>query len=305
MLGRKCPSRKCGKYFKIKPGTGLTGKDLPCRCPYCGFTGPTSRFNTADQIDFAKAAALTQISREIHDSLKGLEFEQKPTGPFGIGLSVKVTGRPQTYRHYYREKELETDVVCDQCTLAYAIYGAFAFCPDCGSHNSFNILSKNLDLAEKLLMLAVGQDRVLAEHLVGDALENVVSAFDGFGREICRAAAPKASNPADAVRFQNLVGACGRVQKLFAFDMMTAVSVQDWDFACKCFQKRHLLAHKLGVIDDNYVQATKDPAAMVGRKVRIESQEVKRLSEIVRQLGAKLTSQLLPPQPTNKPTAET
>jgi hypothetical protein len=27
----------------------------------------------------------------------------------------------------------------------------------------------------------------LAEHLIGDALENVVSAFDGFGREIWRA----------------------------------------------------------------------------------------------------------------------
>ena len=93
--------------------------------------------------------------------------------------------------------------------LVYAIYGAFAFCPDCGSHNSFTILGKNLELAEKLLALAATQEREMAGHLVGDALENVVSAFDGFGRELCRVAAPKATNPSDAedVRFQNLIGA--------------------------------------------------------------------------------------------------
>jgi hypothetical protein len=37
------------------------------------------------------------------------------------------------------------------------------------------------------LDLAATVDADLAEHLIGDALENVVSAFDGFGREIWRA----------------------------------------------------------------------------------------------------------------------
>lgn len=134
------------------------------------------------------------------------------------------------------------------------------------------------------------------EQLVGDALENVVSAFDGFGRELCRVAAPTATNPADAddVRFQNLIGARARVQKLFGFDMTTSVAVGDWEFACRCFQKRHLLAHKMGVIDDDYLLATNDRAAVVGRKVQITPEEVKRLIDVIRQLGGKLAAQLLP-----------
>jgi len=86
---------------------------------------------------------------------------------------------------YYREKKLETEVVCDNCTLRYAIYGVFGWCPDCGTHNSFQILTKNLELAKKELALAEKAEKDLAEHLIGDALENVVSAFDGFGRQLC------------------------------------------------------------------------------------------------------------------------
>lgn len=51
--------------------------------------------------------------------------------------------------------------------------------------NLSRILSKNLELAKKELALADTVDADLAENLIGDALENVVSAFDGFGREIC------------------------------------------------------------------------------------------------------------------------
>ena len=32
-LGRECPQSDCEGYFKIKPGTGLSGENLPCHCP--------------------------------------------------------------------------------------------------------------------------------------------------------------------------------------------------------------------------------------------------------------------------------
>jgi hypothetical protein len=187
--------------------------------------------------------------------------------------------------------------VCDRCTLVYAIYGAFAWCPDCASHNSVTILNKNLEVAEKLVGLARTQEHDLAEHLIGDALENVVSAFDGFGREVCRVAAPKAAAPADAqdVRFQSLSGARTRVQKLFGIDPIAAVPTHEVEFAGRCFQKRHLLAHKMGVVDAAYIRVTNDRTAVIGRKVRIDAEEVKRLVGVVRELGVCLASQLLAP----------
>lgn len=294
MVGRECP--ECKLVFNIKPGTGLKGEHLPCHCAYCGHIAPHDQFFTKEQIEYAKSIAMRHVTDQLHRQLKRLEFNHPPRGPFGIGISMKVTTRPHPIR-YYGERELETEVVCDQCTLLYSIYGAFAFCPDCGSHNSFTILTKNLELADKMLALAAGQGRDMAEQLIGDALENVVSGFDGFGRELCRIAAPKATNPAEAedVRFQNLTGARTRVQKLFAIDMTALVAASDWEFACRCFQKRHLLAHKMGVVDKDYLQASNDPSAVVGRKVQIGPDEVKRLCAVMRQLGEKLVAQMLPP----------
>lgn len=150
-----------------------------------------------------------------------------------------------------------------------------------------------------MLVLAGTQERDVAEHLVGDSLENVVSAFDGFGREICRVAAPKATNPSGAqdVRFQNLVRASVQVQQLFSFDLMAAVPAHDWQFASRCFQKRHLLAHKMGVVDDAYLRATNDATALKGRKVQIRAEDVKQLVDVIRRMGGHLATQLLPPPP--------
>jgi hypothetical protein len=57
----------------------------------------------------------------LHKDMKSLEFEHKPQGPFGIGISVKVKESARRPIQYYREKQLETEVVCDSCTLRYAI----------------------------------------------------------------------------------------------------------------------------------------------------------------------------------------
>jgi len=140
------------RYFKITPGTGLKGVST-CRCPYCGFAADSSQFFTRDQIDYATSIAISHISDAVVEQLKKLEFNHPRRGPLGIGLSLSVEAGPSPPIRCYREKKLETEVICDRCTLRYAIYGVFAFCPDCGAHNSLQILNKNLELYEKLLAL--------------------------------------------------------------------------------------------------------------------------------------------------------
>lgn len=192
---------------------------------------------------------------------------------------------PHPIRHY-RERELETEVVCDKCTLRFAIYGVFGWCPDCGAHNSTQILSKNLELAREELALASSVDKDLSEHLIGDALENVVSAFDGFGREVCKRKGAE-------IRFQSLTGARKRVQEAFGFDFAAGLPAAEWETACRVFQKRHLFAHKMGVIDEDYIQKANDPAAILGRKVRVTADEVSAAITIIETLGKALYAGVL------------
>lgn len=294
-VGRECPVESCLGYFKITFGTGLKGP-TPCHCPYCGHSGDHNTFWTQEQLEYAKSIALRQFTDALQRDLKGMEFDYKPSGGFGIGISLKVTpGRPHPIR-YYREKKLETAVVCDNCTLRYAIYGVFGWCPDCGIHNSRQILTKNLEIAEKELVLSDSVDRELAEHLIGDALENAVSAFDGFGRAI-------SSQQGHEIRFQSLAGARRNIVDVFGFDFADAITQQEWDFTCRMFQKRHLLSHKLGVIDDEYVQKANDLTAMPGRKIAISRDEVEASLALVRELGNRLYIGIFPkavPPPTQE-----
>src|SRR6202795_4394700 len=89
-LGRECPVKTCLGYFKITPGTGIK-KPAPCHCPYCGHSGEQSIFFTPEQIQSEKSIAIRKITDGIHQDLKSLEFDHKPSGAFGIGISMKVT----------------------------------------------------------------------------------------------------------------------------------------------------------------------------------------------------------------------
>jgi hypothetical protein len=288
LISRKCPKSDCLGVFKVKLGTGLTGNNLPCFCPYCGWKGNTGEFNTPEQIEYAKSIVINQITNALRNNLRewGRKLERDTRNSL---LKIAVDFKEHHYPiRYYQEKQLETQVTCDICTLEYAIFGVFAYCPDCGTHNSMQILVKNLELVEKEIALAnTVEDKELAGKLVDDSLENAVSAFDGFGRATCVAFANKLPNGVQAseISFQNIGGAQTRVLNFFGFDIAKGLMQNDWDFVIRCFQKRHLLAHKMGVIDDEYIKKAKDPQAIMGRKITITPDEVLQLVRLLRIIG--------------------
>jgi hypothetical protein len=292
LVGRQCTKNDCNKYFKIKPGTGLS-KPTQAFCPYCGHTDDPSDFLTDEQKEYMLSVVGNQVMAEAAQQLKKHEFNIPARGEFGIGFSLKISHTPEPIR-YVVEREIETPLTCDRCTLDYAIYGVFAFCPDCGSHNSLQILRKNIEVISKLVRLCQDADADVAEQLISDALENAVSAFDGFGREVCRVAGPRSKDPTKAasISFQNIEGARQRVQDLFSVDIASPLTPGQWTHVALCFKKRHVIAHKLGVMDEQYVRTANDPDAVAGRKVRLTKAEVDELNRLLERIGDHLTQQL-------------
>ena len=301
-LGRECPG--CERYFKVTPGTGLSGVS-DCTCPYCGETQDSSHFLTRDQMAYAKSVALQQVSKELFGTLKQLEHTSR--GGF-IGISIKVEGGDDIPVAEYEEKKLETEIVCDGCGLRYAVYGVFAFCPDCGVRNSVQILERSLAFAEKELGLA-GDGGPHAADWIGNALASAVSAFDGFGRELCRLHAAQTAEPqkAENLSFQSIGKAAENVKKLFSIDMPSFVSSDEWKNVVRAFQKRHLIAHRAGVIDEQYIAITQDPDAELGRKIRLDAAEIRlllaTLATVGRQLAGALGTSPATPVPSTSGTA--
>ncbi len=292
--GRECPQSDCEGYFKIEFGTGLEGDDVPCHCPYCGYTAAHDHFWTKEQIEYAKSVAMRELTDAVRKDLKKMEFNLKPKGPFGIGISLKVKpGRLIPIRHY-REEQLETEVVCANCTLRYSVFGVFAFCPDCGRHNSLQILDKNIEVVAKMVDLAASVEKDIVRGLIDNALEDCVSVFDGFGRELCRIYARNATNPGilERISFQNLEGAKKNLQGAFDIDLSSEVTADEWRSLVRGFQKRHLIAHRMGVVDQDYIAKTADSEAVVGRRIRIKTDEVRELLKLVAKVARSLSINL-------------
>jgi hypothetical protein len=128
--------------------------------------------------------------------------------------------------------------------------------------------------AEQSASQAVGRDEI--ESL----LERLVRTFDGLMRRMLEIAnknlvllgsdAPPIYLPQTS-SFQNLAGARDRLLPS-GWDMEAEVA--DWPQLTSLFQKRHVLSHRLGVVDQEYVKKTGDASAVVGKKVPLTLAEV-------------------------------
>jgi len=268
--GRECP--KCEKYFKIRFGTGIKD-DIPCHCPYCGYAGSHDEYWTKDQLKYAESVAMRKISDYLFKDFKKLDSKPKRGALFSFG--IKTTYTPPPIRHYV-EQYLEKDIICQDCTLEYAIYGVFGWCPDCGVHNSFQIAQNNLKIVQQMLNNLNNVDSNLREMIIENALEDLVSTFDGFAREYSKANCEKATDPnlAKHISFQNIDRAKENIQKLYSVDISNDLDEEEWGLMKVCFEKRHLLSHKMGIIDESYIRNSHDDKAVVGHKIEVNEEEV-------------------------------
>ena len=83
------------------------------------------------------------------------------------------------------------------------------------------------------------------------------------------------------------------MQEAFGFDFADELSLDAWIDVCRIFQKRHLLAHKMGVIDQEYIDKANDPAAVPGRKIQVTKDEVDLALRLTETLGQRLFKGLL------------
>lgn len=290
-LGRECPNPDCKKYFKILPSGELEGD---CYCPYCGYKGDIRTFPTIDQLKYAASHVIREAADNLMKELKKLEFDSKSSGSSGFSFSMRVEPGAPYPLHVYSEKDLETHITCGNCTLKYAVYGVFAYCPDCGEPNTLQIFYENIKLIHKAIENSKSADPKLAQNMIENAFEDCVSTFDGFGRELCNIHRAKSKFPdrIHKINFQSLDSAKENFKIHFNIDLDQGIRSEEWSIANISFQKRHVLAHKLGIIDEEYIRRSGDTKAILGRKVSITSDDTLILIPIIEKLAGYMVESL-------------
>jgi hypothetical protein len=132
------------------------------------------------------------------------------------------------------------------------------------------------------------QDRHEREKAWKNLLPRFVSAFEAMADDI-RAQlvklplTAKRRKEVQKLSFQQIREAEELIRRWFGIEIFDGLKQDDGDFLNCEFNRRHLLVHKAGRVDDEYLQKTRDRSVRLNQTIRIRSNEIARLSQLLRQ----------------------
>lgn len=301
-LDRECPSEECLFQFKVdETDWEKLFKDDTVFCPLCRHEANSKSWLTNEQIEYGKEQALKHIRGRIDKALEqgAREFNSKQPSNSFIKMSVKVTGTKPI--HYIvpipSKEEMQLKIQCKICNAKYAVIGSAFFCPCCGHNSAEETFDRSLKKIQDkiknipIIRKAVGtiskdEAETTCRSLIETSLGECVVAFQRFCEVNFTTRATEKKLKFNT--FQNL-----EVGATYWKDLL-GETYNDWltnDELTKLnhlFQKRHLLAHTEGIVDQKYLDKTNDNSYKVGQRIVIKENDVFELITLLEKLVNKL-----------------
>lgn len=298
---RECPSEECLFQFKID-GRDWKAKvrDEEVFCPFCGHTADSGKWWTKQQIEHAKAAALAQFKAQFSKALKvdAARFNRsRPRGGF-VSMTMNVDSRPlHVMLPPAATDPMALKITCPSCACRYAVIGAAYFCPACGYSSAEQVFEQTIAGIKATLKVldqvrGAMPDRDTAETavrvVIENGLQNAVTAF----QRVVEALFAELSSPSKARRnaFQNLTEGSSLWQQATGLGYGAHLDARSLDRLGRAFQQRHLLAHRQGLVDEEYITKSGDTRYRPGQRLVLRAEGVNEAVEFVEKLVAGLRS---------------
>ncbi|HTF61796.1 MAG TPA: hypothetical protein VK638_03690 [Edaphobacter sp.] len=284
MWGRNCPY--CQKYFRTKHIMGAT------YCPYCSQAAPDLGFISKEQRNYLTA---------FYDAFARAFLNKESTS-----LAIEAITDNLPAWHYSEEKQ-QRHFICqiDGCDTETDILGEYGFCPRCGHTNARTLFCDWMDreLARiDTVKEAIG-DRQEREAVWEKMTINAVSRLEALGRHLRRKllsyplTRPR-RRQIERLSFQQPVAADESLKMWFGIGLIEWIGnharpprkLQDAEifFIKKMVQRRHILIHNGGIVDQDYLDLSGDDTVRLDERISIRSREAKRFLQNVREMGLNL-----------------
>jgi hypothetical protein len=262
-------------------------------CPYCGHDGEDQSFISEEDrravVKELEWMTIQDVADEVERMVSG--FNRQVGGSIGGLISIHASvQRPALLRPHVWREDLLRDLTCDVCGQRYGVYAIGLFCPNCGAGNTHVHFAREVELVRHQCELArkveEQGDRELAYRLLGNAHEDVVTAFETYQKTIYRFAITKrgsedwetlVASKAIGNRFQNVE----RGRELLVgvgLDPYTGMGPEEITFLQTSIEKRHVVGHNLSMADDKYT-ATTEGTEEFGETVQLMADDIVRFAE--------------------------
>jgi hypothetical protein len=284
MWGRNCPF--CKKYFRTDHVMGDT------TCPYCSEIAPDLAFVSREQTRYLIAC---------YDAFARAYLNKKST-------SVQMADiTDETVAWHYSETKQQSHFTCqiDGCNCQIDILGEYGYCPRCSRSNARNVFFEAAD--KEIAHLEEIRKTILERQERGKTWEKMtvdaVSRFEALAKHLRRKLLrfPMTANrrrELEDVNFQQPLNADRLLKQWFDIGMLQwtgtrtnpkrEVPQSELHFIKVMVQKRHVLIHNGGVVDQEYLENTGDTTVQLDERIRIRSREAKRFLILVRDMARNL-----------------
>jgi len=284
MWGRNCPA--CERYFRT---THIFHTSV---CPYCAKSAPS--------LTFISKAQRLYIAASYDAWGRAMLTGQNTT----LDLTDVTDAKPAW--HYAEEKQ-QTHFRCqtDGCNIETDILGRYGYCPRCGRTNARpafndsmtrmlarwdetnkNVSDKNArgEVWDDLTVKCVTEFETLAKHLRRRLLTFPMTRSRRQQLEELNFQSPLQADEALRQWFDISVVAWIGIAKI----PPRALKQSELAFITKMIQRRHILIHNGGVVDEDYLTLSGDKQVRLDERIRVPSNDARHFVEVIREIGLNL-----------------
>ena len=292
-LDRECPNDECQFQFKIYVDENIC-RDEEVFCPLCRHAASAKSWFTKEQVEkinnTAHSVFGTAISRSMKADADAWNRRQPSNSLITITMSVKSSA-PPIVLPISAADPMRQKATCTQCQCRYSYIGSAFFCPSCGENSaeqtfaqSLNAIRVTVSSDDKIRSVMDRDDaevsiRLLREKGITDAVMAFQRLAERLYTRISGAISPRRNI------FQRLEDGDRLLQSVGQQPYSTFLTTPELSKLRAYFQQRHLLSHREGIVDADYVARSGDTTYQIGQHLIITQAAVLDLVELIEKLG--------------------
>lgn len=194
---------------------------------------------------------------------------------------------------HVRISDTKREITCEVCSASYDPLG-HSKCPICEHPNLYQVTEHELHTLAELLNLA-GDDplarRALAQTewwRLETSYLRIVTCFETFHKKLNELALAEAGSMTTKLPRLNLFQSIRDTQNWFQqhhnLDLFSELSPKEICLLDLVFNKRHVIVHNGGVMDEKYIEKTNGDHRDIGKPVPLSKEEVMKAIDVMRRV---------------------
>lgn len=296
---KECPSIECLSKFKVfaEDWVNTIIPNDKCHCPFCGHVAGYNSWWTTEQIEEGRKQAIESVSAGLGKALEQdtIAFNKRQSKNSFLKMSMKFSGSKSAVALPIEALEaMQQKNVCEHCGVRYAVVGSAFFCPACGYNSAKKTFNNAIDKVNakicnlnKIKVAISVYSRDDAEYTCQSLIESSVSDLVVALQRLCECIYPTLENaqPLKKNVFQRLGDSNNLWKDICGKDYTDWLTKEEYSILLRCFQQRHILQHKDGIIDSEYISKSGDNRYTVGQRIVIKESDVTAYATIIKKLG--------------------